>query len=1013
MSSEIKKIFGYDFDKDFGEEFYTLVESKKLIFFVGAGVSRLMGLPGWNELATNLIKEAFPNYIEHTTILNSIKDSKELISISYNEMKNSEDKEEKFFKCFGKALTPKKNFTFEKNVYELLSKFEANFLTTNADNLFEEILGEERCHVGPNKPDFNRFRKHLYYLHGHYTSNKNHDQDYLVFTAEQYIQRYNDTDFQAFLHSVFNQGNTIIFIGYGLNEFEIIDYIVTKIGGINQTKVYLFEPFCSNQEIIYRSRKSYFETLNIKLVPYDISEKGYMQLIDVLEYLYNKISKNVFIPIIDDFKKWCSRFDDKSSFKEILSQLKKEDNISHERTIVDELRKQNDSRWIKSFYEEGLFSPSFIDKKIISNDWPLLSLFLDWVSSGDLYAQNNAVCFLNLLSTNNIEQLKKNRFGVASTISSLILNLNNSLINNKFLTILADIVDLQGVLYYDKDNNDKLFYNIIRWHKNHINKVLEIIFSFANFEVYNDSNSFDIKRIMHRINNVIKDSKNNKKIIVVMFEFFVGLLLKLANKKQFNLFMRIYNIDNINKNNNEYWKIIIGGKGTGKTQILKGIQQHFESMQNDSVSAYYASDTKNTYASIIKTSLSEKDFDLFGCSDCSKEFEYIKIWKIPALTKTSDYYQWLINCKGNKNFGFTNASFKDTFNLDQYDNEYDLFKENKESVNTILKNDINKYLDEEEALQMKTLLLKLLDKHKEKVIYEFSKAYSIYLENLTINKMKELYQIKKGKNSKPNSTGLMLLYDLCYKLNKSVEIIINNIENNKKVIYETIGRLPNKGFVYVEKSLVLNPDLSNFTPNKYYKRGDLKTLKKQLILIKNNIYNDGLTRYISDLNNKLNESNIESLKSFMQMKSVVVLSGNDPQNDSRREYTPSNGEQSMLILNHSLYKNKEVYILDEPEMSVGHDYINNIIVPRIIELSRLGKTVVVSTHDANIAVRTLPFIMIYRMEDGIKKKTYFGNPFNDNMINIDDNQDRISWAKTCIDTLEGGSIAFRERANYN
>lgn len=558
MSSEIKKIFGYDFDKDFGEEFYTLVESKKLIFFVGAGVSRLMGLPGWNELATNLIKEAFPNYIEHTTILNSIKDSKELISISYNEMKNSEDKEEKFFKCFGKALTPKKNFTFEKNVYELLSKFEANFLTTNADNLFEEILGEERCHVGPNKPDFNRFRKHLYYLHGHYTSNKNHDQDYLVFTAEQYIQRYNDTDFQAFLHSVFNQGNTIIFIGYGLNEFEIIDYIVTKIGGINQTKVYLFEPFCSNQEIIYRSRKSYFETLNIKLVPYDISEKGYMQLIDVLEYLYNKISKNVFIPIIDDFKKWCSRFDDKSSFKEILSQLKKEDNISHERTIVDELRKQNDSRWIKSFYEEGLFSPSFIDKKIISNDWPLLSLFLDWVSSGDLYAQNNAVCFLNLLSTNNIEQLKKNRFGVASTISSLILNLNNSLINNKFLTILADIVDLQGVLYYDKDNNDKLFYNIIRWHKNHINKVLEIIFSFANFEVYNDSNSFDIKRIMHRINNVIKDSKNNKKIIVVMFEFFVGLLLKLANKKQFNLFMRIYNIDNINKNNNEYWKIIIG-----------------------------------------------------------------------------------------------------------------------------------------------------------------------------------------------------------------------------------------------------------------------------------------------------------------------------------------------------------------------------------------------------------------------------------------------------------------------
>lgn len=457
--------------------------------------------------------------------------------------------------------------------------------------------------------------------------------------------------------------------------------------------------------------------------------------------------------------------------------------------------------------------------------------------------------------------------------------------------------------------------------------------------------------------------------------------------------------------------IIIGGKGTGKTQILKGIQQYFESMQNDSVSAYYASDTKNKFNSIIKASLCDKDFDLFECSDCSKEFEYIKAWKIPTLTKTSDYYQWLKHRKGNKNFGFTNASFKVTFTLEQYNNEYDLFKENKESINTILKNDINKYLDEEEALQMKTLLLKLLDKHKEKVIHEFSKAYAIYLENLTINKIKELYQIKKGKNSKPNCTGLMLLYESCYKLNKSVEIIINHILDNKKVIYETIGRLPNKGFVYVEKSFVLNPDLSNFKPNTNYKKDDLKNLKKQLNLIKNNIYNVELTKYISDFNNKLNEANVKSLKAFMQMKSTIVLSGNDPQNDKSIEYTPSNGEQSMLILNHSLYKNKDIYILDEPEMSVGHDYINNIIVPRIIELSKLGKTVVVSTHDANIAVRTLPFIMIYRMDAGIKKKTYFGNPFNDKMVNIDDNQDKISWAKTCIDTLEGGAIAFRERGN--
>ena len=31
------------------------------------------------------------------------------------------------------------------------------------------------------------------------------------------------------------------------------------------------------------------------------------------------------------------------------------------------------------------------------------------------------------------------------------------------------------------------------------------------------------------------------------------------------------------------------------------------------------------------------------------------------------------------------------------------------------------------------------------------------------------------------------------------------------------------------------------------------------------------------------------------------------------------------------------------------------------------------------------------------------------MVNISDVNDKISWAKISIDTLEGGNIAFRER----
>ena len=309
------------------------------------------------------------------------------------------------------------------------------------------------------------------------------------------------------------------------------------------------------------------------------------------------------------------------------------------------------------------------------------------------------------------------------------------------------------------------------------------------------------------------------------------------------------------------------------------------------------------------------------------------------------------------------------------------------------------------------LLMKLLAKKKESVIHEFSKVYSIELEKKTITKMKNLYHLRKGKSTRPNSTGLLLLFNSCEKLKKNTKIISDNIETKKITLYETIGQIPNKGYVYLEKNIVLNPNMPNFKPNGYTK-DELKDIKKKLDVIYKNIYDQDIVKYISEINNKLTECQIKSLKSFMQIKCTTILSGNDPMRDPKREYKPSNGEQSMLILNNSLCKEKDIYILDEPEMSVGHDYINSVIVPRIIELSKLGKTIIISTHDANIAVRTLPFVTVYRVDDEDKKKTYYGNPFNDSMINVENEQDRISWAKTCIDTLEGGCIAFRERGNY-
>jgi len=556
MDESLKEIFSKRQKKLLDEAFYEAIEGKKLIFFIGAGISRIMGIQGWDNLAITLIKNAFSEYISSSTILNSIKDNKQLISIAYNEFKNTNRLNE-FYKFFGEALKPNQNKTTSENVYELLAKFDASYLTTNADNLFEEVLGKEFCHIGKDYPlnDTHLKIHHLYYLHGHFTECEDHDNDCLVFTAEQYVKRYNDISFQEFLMKIFHQDNVIIFIGYGLNEYEIIDYIVTKTGGKPENnKVYILEPFCKNDDILYNSKKSFFESLNITLIPYDISVNGYSQIIDVLKEWYENTKRSAIVPVLEDIKDWCNNYN-AENLNEIIGYLRRNNDFSHEQIITDEIMKNKDFRWITSLYERGLFSKEIIDKKIKLRLWPLLSLFVDWISSGDSIAQDKAIHFLDLLSTQNIKELKIYNNRISDYIIYMIMNLDRQHIKVKYLNIAHKLMGIDKMFYYKIENNN-YFDNIVSWNIRHINKFLNIIFSFSEFEKYRDNNSYYIQMIIEKFNSSIIKIPNGNYIYTFMVEYFIDFILEQAKKQEFNLFERLYNLDHIQNNNYESWKIV-------------------------------------------------------------------------------------------------------------------------------------------------------------------------------------------------------------------------------------------------------------------------------------------------------------------------------------------------------------------------------------------------------------------------------------------------------------------------
>jgi predicted ATPase len=158
---------------------------------------------------------------------------------------------------------------------------------------------------------------------------------------------------------------------------------------------------------------------------------------------------------------------------------------------------------------------------------------------------------------------------------------------------------------------------------------------------------------------------------------------------------------------------------------------------------------------------------------------------------------------------------------------------------------------------------------------------------------------------------------------------------------------------------------------------------------------------IEELNSIEGSETVNSISDLLLFKRHFSLNS--------QVYSPSNGESSMVLLHNELRTDKEIYIIDEPEKSLGNDYISDVIVPLLKERARLGRKIIIATHDANIAVRTLPYNSIYRKHDLNGYLTYTGNPFSNSLICKKKDNPNLDWKEISMKTLEGGKEAFGER----
>ena len=260
----------------------------KTIIFVGAGLSKLVGMPTWKELAEIRLKEVRKRkLIDYDMYLRLLTQRPlKILSICEDFLERKD-----WHKCLYSNYSSQK----AKRISNLLSPFNSGFITTNYDKLLElvPIINASKFATKSTKPEPNTGVSHIkeetdfdiflsepkhkvYYLHGKDLSDANPP----ICTLKDYLRHYKkDGRGREILERLCGR-KSLLFIGVGLEEFEILEHLhISQY----ENQHYALVPMYSYEGHILEQYQAYYRILNIEILPYNISQNGYEQLENVLK----------------------------------------------------------------------------------------------------------------------------------------------------------------------------------------------------------------------------------------------------------------------------------------------------------------------------------------------------------------------------------------------------------------------------------------------------------------------------------------------------------------------------------------------------------------------------------------------------------------------------------------------------------------------------------------------------------------------------------------------------------
>jgi hypothetical protein len=296
----------------------------RLVIFVGAGVSRLAGGPSWSRSAENALEEIVEKRLIPFAEAEQLKNEhpKKKLSIA---MDISQDAGSVL--NFARIFSPPQD-QLDSKVYKDLYSIGVPIVTTNYDEgLDHQALREapvassiqSHSSAGPQNTGIPPKRKGVVYvdkkdltieklkqpgsvihLHGSVRDHKT-----MVISTRQYINHYADRFVQRFLRELFEGDYTVLFVGYSLEEEEILEYVTQKNqtsseSGVQEVKHFWLFPHLGFQEARFRHLSKYYRNhCNVRLEKYSIDRAGHSQLGEVIirwtELLRSKVQAPEFL----------------------------------------------------------------------------------------------------------------------------------------------------------------------------------------------------------------------------------------------------------------------------------------------------------------------------------------------------------------------------------------------------------------------------------------------------------------------------------------------------------------------------------------------------------------------------------------------------------------------------------------------------------------------------------------------------------------------------------------------